>query len=102
MSEQFVYCFSCSHKNFYQDRLSFREECDNCKKDLHICKNCVFYDEKAYNECRESSADKVQDKEKQNVCEYFKPQIHALTKNQPSREELLKKAESLFKKKGDP
>ena len=98
MSEQFVYCFQCSSKHTYQDRLSFREECENCRADLHVCKNCSFYDKGAYNECRESSADVVQDKERRNVCEYFQPCLSRKDSGS-SKEELLKQAEALFKKK---
>jgi len=32
---------------------------------------CHFHDKGASNECRESSADRVLDKEKFNYCEYF-------------------------------
>ena len=94
MSE--IFCFHCGSKNTYSQRIHFRDECRQCENDLHICRNCAFYDENSYNECRESSAEKVQDKEKRNVCEYFSPssQKHS----QKDSKELLKKAESLFKK----
>ncbi len=35
--------------------------------------NCRFYDETAYNECSEPSAERVVDKEKSNFCDYFSP-----------------------------
>jgi hypothetical protein len=58
---------------------------------------CQFYDQKAYNDCRESSADRVQDKEKANFCDYFKI---GSSSNNPDQERLdaLAKAASLFKK----
>ena len=99
MSHSFVFCFKCRGQNFFSNSLSFRATCEKCGEDLHICKNCLFYDENSYNECRESSAEKVQDKERNNVCEYFKPLQKADKKTQNSREDLLKQAESLFKKK---
>ena len=99
MSEKQVFCFKCSLKSVFQEVLSFRAECEHCGADAHICKNCSFYDESAYNECRESSAEKVQDKEANNVCEYFNPAL-ALQEKQKRKEDLLQQAESLFKKKG--
>lgn len=33
---------------------------------------CEFYDPKHYNECKESMADRITEKEKKNFCDYFK------------------------------
>lgn len=58
---------------------------------------CTFYDVKAYNECRESMADRITEKEKANFCDYFKPG----TPNndaEKQRQEMLAKAAALFKK----
>ena len=54
-------------------RVGFRDCCDHCGADLHICKNCRFYDPSAYNECRESSAERVSDSERANRCDWFSP-----------------------------
>ncbi len=98
MSENFIICHQCESKTTYQDRVHFRAECENCHEDLHVCKNCTFYDENSHNECREPSAEKVQDKNRRNVCEYFKPSIRN-TQKKNDQTELLKAAEALFKKK---
>jgi hypothetical protein len=58
---------------------------------------CQFYDVKAYNECRESQADRVQDKEKANFCDYFKIGSPG-TNPDKERQDALAKAASLFKK----
>ena len=47
------------------------ETCDKCGEDLHSCRNCEFYDQDAYNECREPQAERVVDKERSNFCDYF-------------------------------
>jgi len=52
--------------------LARKEECPHCSADLHVCRNCGFYDEGSYNQCRESQAERVVDKEKANFCDYFK------------------------------
>ena len=79
------------------DQIHFRDQCEKCNADLHICKNCTFYDEGAYNECKESSAERVTDKENKNVCEYFKPSTDLTVKT--DKKDLLHQAEALFKKK---
>ena len=58
---------------------------------------CQFYDPKSYNQCRESSADRVHDKEKANFCDYFK--IGSSNINpEKEREDAIAKANALFKK----
>ena len=52
-------------------RVGFRDCCDLSGADLHICRNCRFYDPAAYNECRESSAERVADSERSNRCDWF-------------------------------
>jgi hypothetical protein len=74
-----------------------RDGCPACAGDVRCCKMCQFYDPKAYNECRESSADRVADKEKANFCDYFK--IGSLGTNpDKQRQDALAKAAALFKK----
>lgn len=72
------------------------EECPYCSTSLHCCRMCTFYDVKVYNECRESNAERIVDKEKANYCDYF-----TLSNGQAageSRDDLLNKAASIFKK----
>lgn len=91
-------CFSCGTKNSQESRLSYREECPQCRADAHVCKNCEFYDPKAYNECREPSAERVVEKERANYCDYFSPSAGAGGAIS-SADKLKAAAEALFKKK---
>lgn len=71
--------------------------CPHCGKDLRSCKQCKFYDPRAFNECGEVSAGKIQDKERANLCEYFLPkgtQQSKVNRAQDAREAL----EALFRK----
>lgn len=79
-------------------KVGFREECYKCHTDLHVCKNCLHYDPKAYNECRETQADVVREKERANFCDYFSPSDKSggLGSN---KDDLLSAAEALFKTK---
>ena len=96
MAEIQVACFSCNHINRLQDRVGLREECEQCSNDLHSCKCCKFYDKGAYNECRESSADVVREKERSNHCDYFSPNGSAGADDE--KDKLMSAAEALFKK----
>ena len=92
-----VQCFSCGTVNELADRVGRRDECEKCMADLHACKNCRFYDPGAYNECKESSADVVREKEESNFCDYFEPGDGTFQKDQKA--DLLAQAEALFSKK---
>ena len=49
------------------------DECPLCHADLHVCKACEFFESGAHNDCRETSAEYVGDKERGNFCDYFRP-----------------------------
>lgn len=91
-------CFKCNESLQYKDKVGFRDTCPKCDEDVHVCLNCQFYDKNSYNECREPSADVTREKERSNFCDFFQsggPGGRAGT----SKEDLMKKAEALFKKK---
>lgn len=91
-------CFSCQKEMTFSDaKISLREECPHCGADVHVCQNCQFYDAKAYNECRETSADRVKEKDRKNHCDFF-----ALNQDRQANIDkaaaLKAAAEALFKK----
>ncbi len=95
-----VNCYECSHITQSDSGIGFRESCDNCGEDLHVCLNCVFYDEAVYNECKETNADRIITKDRSNLCDYFKPSSDALKNQEKDKaSRLLTEAEALFKKK---
>ena len=92
-----VTCFHCQKTIVSASKIGFREECGSCRSDLHVCKNCEFYDPKAYNECRETSADVVREKERANFCDFFNAREGGLASSDKAA--MLKAAaEALFKK----
>lgn len=96
-SEKDLVCYSCKKVlNLEQNAKIMRsEECPHCYANIHSCKMCDFYDKTAYNECRESNADRLVDKEMANFCDYF-----VLTNSQnsaPNTEDLKNAADALFK-----
>jgi len=91
-------CFHCHKELTYSGIIGRREECPHCRSDVHVCKNCQFYDPKAYNECREPSADVVREKDRANFCDYFTPRSGA-GEVVDKAAALRAAAEALFKKK---
>ena len=67
-------CHKCGKplSDTYKVMVSRSDTCPYCRADLRCCKMCQFYDPKAYNDCRESMADRVVEKEKANFCDYYK------------------------------
>ncbi len=66
-------CFSCTAavELATGERIGFRDTCEKCDADLHVCLNCVHYDSNAYNQCREPNAEWVSDRERSNRCDHF-------------------------------
>jgi hypothetical protein len=65
-------CVFCGAEVEIIDRKVGRmDECPSCKRDLHACIQCRFYDRSYHNQCRENQAGQVADKEKSNFCEFF-------------------------------
>lgn len=93
-----ITCYNClkSIPILGSFKITRTEECPYCSKSLHCCRMCSFYDPKIYNECRETNAERIVDKEKPNFCDYF--DLSDTLKEAPSKEELLDIASSLFKK----
>ena len=89
-------CFKCQGKLSPLEPISRHEECLQCRSDVRCCANCMFYDPKIYNECRETQADRILEKERSNVCDFFKPRKGAHSV-QDEKQKALDAAEALFK-----
>jgi hypothetical protein len=72
------------------------DRCKACGVDVHVCRLCVNFDPRAYQQCREQNIEEVRDKERANFCDYFKPKAGAfqdsgaLSAAQAARAELEK------------
>jgi hypothetical protein len=96
--------FSCWKCGYVMDlpassRVGLRDCCPQCDSDLHCCRNCRFYDPGKHNQCAETQAEWVRDKEAANYCDYFQPNPILLAKSsEPSKADAAKKKfDSLFK-----
>ncbi len=89
-------CWNCATEIDTRERVEFRAACPSCDRPLHVCRNCRHYDPAYYNQCRETAAERVVDKERANFCEYFAPgNAVQAAKTASARTQL----EALFKKK---
>ena len=66
-------CWKCGHRVETIERIGFHAHCPQCDRALHVCRNCSLYDPAYNNQCRETMAERVVDKERSNFCEYFAP-----------------------------
>ena len=80
-------CWKCK-KEISLEKVNRTDECPLCHADLHVCRACDFYESGAHNDCRETSADMVSDKERSNFCDYFR----VSSKNAASGDESKAKA----------
>ena len=56
-------CHHCKKAVEIAEKVGRADTCPVCDADLHCCLNCRFYDPGAYNECRETQAERVLDKD---------------------------------------
>jgi len=92
-------CWKCGREIETKERLGFREYCPLCERSLHVCLNCRFYDPAYNNQCRETQAERVVDKERANFCEYFTPRKGGPAKISSPGGDTRAKLDSLFRKK---
>jgi hypothetical protein len=80
-------------------KIMFRDECERCGADLHICLNCSFHDPHASKQCREPAIpEEVRDKERKNLCEYFQSREAGQGQgDQSAGDDARRKLEELFK-----
>lgn len=94
-----MHCHACDAEHVLGpgERIGFRDDCERCGADLHACVNCRHYDPGAYNECRESGAERVLDKATANRCDWFAAGESA-GGDGSTRDSALSDLENLFKK----
>jgi hypothetical protein len=98
-------CWKCGHRVETIERIGFHAHCPQCDRPLHVCRDCSLYDPAYNNQCRETMAERVVDKERSNFCEYFAPNpdtvaapAHPASGPSPQRA-ARERLDALFKKK---
>jgi hypothetical protein len=93
-------CVYCNKDIEIKGKIGRNDICPHCEHDLRCCKQCDFYDQDAYNECREVAAERIVDKDRANFCEFFVPRGSSKTGNSSYQRTKDARAalEALFKK----
>ncbi|MSU63361.1 MAG: hypothetical protein EXS31_13360 [Pedosphaera sp.] len=65
------HCWKCGWEWTLPGQPGRGDSCHKCNSDLRVCLNCVSYDHRAAQQCRDRRADPVFDKNMGNFCEYF-------------------------------
>ena len=77
--------------------LSRTAECRSCGAELHVCRQCAFYDTTRANQCREPVAEPVSDKTRANFCGWFRPQPGLKPGEDTAAEEARRQLDDLFR-----
>ncbi len=95
-----IICFSCKKITglHFDSKISRSEECPFCYASLHSCLMCNFYDKTAYNECHESEARRILEKDKSNFCDFFILKSSSAENLMQKKDKLFDAAAALFKK----
>jgi hypothetical protein len=65
------HCWKCGWERTLSGQPGRSENCPQCQSDLRVCLNCVSYDVRAAQQCRDRRAEPVFEKHIGNFCEYF-------------------------------
>ena len=69
-----VRCFNCGHQTSPSRAITVQSVCEKCGEDVHICRNCLYFDPGARWECRKEIQTPVRSKTVRNECPLFTPQ----------------------------
>lgn len=64
-------CHFCGAAMSLGDPIGREATCESCERSLRCCRQCRHHDADYHNQCRETEADMVEDKERGNFCEFF-------------------------------
>ncbi len=94
------HCHNCGWEYTLPGLPGRTESCHQCGADLKVCLNCVSYDARVAQQCRDRRAEPVADKHLANFCEWFDYKKREWAgKTADSREQAAR--ESLKKLLGD-
>ena len=65
------HCHRCGWEWTFRELPGRSETCPQCRADLRVCLNCHSYARYAANQCRDSRAEPVAEKDLANFCEWF-------------------------------
>jgi hypothetical protein len=91
------HCWKCGEEYKLPGMPGRSESCPRCGSDLKVCLNCISYDPRVAQQCRDRRADPVAEKHMANYCEYFEmlrrefaPPAQDKSREAKAREDLKK------------
>ena len=66
-------CHHCGREVLLLGKIARTDECPHCRRDLHCCRNCRFFDPGKSRQCTETQAEYVREKDRANFCDLFQP-----------------------------
>ena len=85
------HCWKCGTEYNLPGMPGRSETCHTCGSDLKVCLNCVSYDARVAQQCRDRRADPVAEKHLANYCEYFEMVRREYV---PSREDTFRESKA--------
>ena len=103
MTNVVLSCHSCGQpvRLLPGQSITRRDTCASCDGDLHCCRNCRFFDPGKHNQCAETQAEWVSEKDRANFCDYFEPRtsVDLVNRSSGQGQDVRGQFDSLFKKK---
>ncbi|MBI4976182.1 MAG: hypothetical protein HZC28_01800 [Spirochaetes bacterium] len=97
-------CFNCGREIPAKEKVMRGDVCPHCDRDVRVCRNCRFYEKGRHNDCTESAAELIRDKEHTNMCDFFMARNSASSSRPTSAENktggLFKNGDTRQEKKG--
>jgi hypothetical protein len=76
-----------------------RDECPACRAELHVCRMCADYAVGIAKQCREPTAEEVNDKQHANFCDFYRPHSGAyVPRDTTAADQARTELEKLFGK----
>lgn len=95
------HCWKCGTEYKLPGTPGRLESCEKCGSDLKVCLNCISYDARVAQQCRDRRADLVGEKHMANFCEYFEMARREYTAASQNSAREAKARDTLKKLLGD-
>jgi hypothetical protein len=95
------HCWKCGLEYTLAGGPGRSESCARCNSDLKVCRNCISYEPRSAEQCRDRRAELVAEKHLANYCEYFEMARREFTAPQAEHSREAKARDTLKKLFGD-
>ena len=102
MNTEGLLCWNCGKPTGIVGRVMRSDACTYCMADLRCCRGCRHFDPSRRYQCKEPIESRVDDKEKNNLCDFFQKRDATKTRGgmssqADSKDEKKNRFDDLFK-----